>query len=41
MAGYNFFLITDRDGNINAFHKVCRHRAFPVVGSKQEGEKDG
>ena len=40
MAGYNFFLIKDRDGNINAFHNVCRHRAFPVVGSKQEGEKD-
>jgi phenylpropionate dioxygenase-like ring-hydroxylating dioxygenase large terminal subunit len=40
MAGYHFFLIKDRDGNINAFHNLCRHRGFPVVGSKQEGEAD-
>lgn len=30
-AGYPFILVRDRDGNINAFHNVCRHRAFPVV----------
>ncbi|KAJ6525003.1 Rieske domain-containing protein [Mycena capillaripes] len=40
MAGYHFFLIKDRDGNINAFHNLCRHRGFPVVGSKQEDEAD-
>jgi phenylpropionate dioxygenase-like ring-hydroxylating dioxygenase large terminal subunit len=40
MAGYHFFLIKDRDGNINAFHNLCRHRAFPLVGAKQEGEPD-
>ncbi|KAH8896206.1 iron-sulfur cluster-binding protein [Thozetella sp. PMI_491] len=31
-AGYSFFLIRDRQGNINAFHNVCRHRAYPLVG---------
>lgn len=31
IAGYLFFLIRDRQNNINAFHNVCRHRAFPVV----------
>ena len=31
IAGYPFFLIRGRDGKINAFLNVCRHRAFPVV----------
>ncbi|KAJ5202115.1 ISP domain-containing protein [Penicillium cinerascens] len=31
IAGYGFILVRDREGNINAFHNVCRHRAFPVV----------
>lgn len=31
IAGYSFFLVKDRAGNINGFHNVCRHRAFPVV----------
>ncbi|KAF5004577.1 hypothetical protein FDECE_8907 [Fusarium decemcellulare] len=30
-AGFPFFLIQDRDGNINGFHNACRHRAFPIV----------
>lgn len=30
-AGFSFFLVKDRDGNINGFHNICRHRAFPVV----------
>jgi phenylpropionate dioxygenase-like ring-hydroxylating dioxygenase large terminal subunit len=30
-GGFSFFLIRDRQGNINGFHNVCRHRAFPVV----------
>ncbi|KAM5356693.1 hypothetical protein ACJ41O_003339 [Fusarium nematophilum] len=30
-AGYDFVIVKDRQGNINAFHNVCRHRAFPVV----------
>lgn len=31
VAGYPFFVISDRQGNINAFLNVCRHRAFPIV----------
>ncbi|CAG8418772.1 unnamed protein product [Penicillium salamii] len=31
IAGYAFILVRDRDGNVNAFHNICRHRAFPVV----------
>ena len=31
MAGFQFVLCKDREGKINAFHNVCRHRAFPVV----------
>ncbi|KAM5343356.1 hypothetical protein ACJ41O_011893 [Fusarium nematophilum] len=31
VAGYPFFVIRDRQGNINAFLNVCRHRAFPIV----------
>lgn len=38
VAGYAFFLLRDREGTLRAFHNVCRHRAFPVIGSKKEGE---
>lgn len=31
VAGIPFFLVRDRDGNINGFHNVCRHRAYPIV----------
>ncbi|EED15604.1 monoxygenase, putative [Talaromyces stipitatus ATCC 10500] len=31
VANYSFFLIKDRDGSINGFHNICRHRAFPIV----------
>ncbi|KAE8358181.1 hypothetical protein BDV27DRAFT_169673 [Aspergillus caelatus] len=31
VANFSFFLIRDRDGTINGFHNICRHRAFPVV----------
>ncbi|KAJ1710899.1 iron-sulfur domain containing protein [Aspergillus flavus] len=31
IAGYPFILVRDKDGNFNAFHNVCRHRAFPVA----------
>ncbi|KAK1453373.1 Rieske domain-containing protein [Colletotrichum melonis] len=33
-ADFPFFLVQDRDGNINGFHNVCRHRAYPVVEKK-------
>lgn len=31
VANYEFILAKDRQGNINAFHNICRHRAYPVV----------
>ena len=31
IAGYEFVLCRDRRGEINGFHNVCRHRAFPVI----------
>ncbi|EED19233.1 Rieske 2Fe-2S family protein, putative [Talaromyces stipitatus ATCC 10500] len=34
-AGFSFFLVKDRQGNINGFHNVCRHRAYPIVQEKE------
>ncbi|ODA79293.1 hypothetical protein RJ55_04886 [Drechmeria coniospora] len=31
VAGFDFIVCRDHKGNINAFHNVCRHRAFPIV----------
>ena len=31
VADFKFVIAKDRTGAINAFHNVCRHRAFPVV----------
>ncbi|QDS71933.1 hypothetical protein FKW77_000705 [Venturia effusa] len=31
IAGLPIFLIKDRDGEINGFHNLCRHRAYPIV----------
>jgi phenylpropionate dioxygenase-like ring-hydroxylating dioxygenase large terminal subunit len=36
LFGWPFFLIRDKDSNINAFHNVCRHRGHPVI-NKEEG----
>jgi nitrite reductase/ring-hydroxylating ferredoxin subunit len=30
-AGFTFFLIKDRQGEIRAHHNVCRHRAYPLI----------
>jgi phenylpropionate dioxygenase-like ring-hydroxylating dioxygenase large terminal subunit len=35
IAGFDVVVAKDRQGDINAFHNICRHRAYPVV----EGEK--
>ncbi|KAL4811758.1 Rieske [2Fe-2S] iron-sulfur domain-containing protein [Aspergillus spinulosporus] len=35
IADFSFFLIRDRDGNINGFHNICRHRAYPVVQARE------
>ncbi|OJJ97497.1 hypothetical protein ASPACDRAFT_123407 [Aspergillus aculeatus ATCC 16872] len=31
VAGYPVFLILGKDGELRAFHNVCRHRAYPVT----------
>ncbi|KAH6692486.1 rieske family domain-containing protein [Plectosphaerella plurivora] len=36
-AGFPFFLIMDRDGQVNGFHNICRHRAFPIVPGSGHG----
>ncbi|WZH48542.1 Rieske 2Fe-2S iron-sulfur domain-containing protein [Fusarium acuminatum] len=30
-AGFQFFLVKNKEGKINGFHNICRHRAFPVM----------
>ncbi|KAJ5154681.1 uncharacterized protein N7500_010120 [Penicillium coprophilum] len=37
VAGFDFIITRDRQGNINAFHNVCRHRAYPVVEKEDSG----
>ncbi|CEJ93543.1 hypothetical protein VHEMI09125 [[Torrubiella] hemipterigena] len=37
-AGYSFFLIKDRNGEIRGHHNVCRHRAYPLV-ENESGKK--
>lgn len=37
VAGFQFVIVRDRAGKINAFHNICRHRAFPVV-TGEEGK---
>lgn len=39
IANYQFVLCMDREGKINGFHNVCRHRAFPVVTEEQGSAK--
>lgn len=36
IAGFDVIVVRDRRNQINAFHNVCRHRAYPFV-EKQEG----
>ncbi|KAL5364778.1 hypothetical protein BJX96DRAFT_188066 [Aspergillus floccosus] len=36
IAGFPIFLILGRDGNIRAFHNVCRHRAYTIT-KKESG----
>lgn len=31
IAGFEILLVKNRDNEINGFHNICRHRAFPVV----------
>lgn len=36
LANFEFVICRERTGKINAFHNVCRHRAFPIV-SEEKG----
>src|ERR1700742_4741272 len=31
MAGYNFVVVKNKDGEMVGFHNICRHRAFSIV----------
>ncbi|KIW91672.1 uncharacterized protein Z519_07640 [Cladophialophora bantiana CBS 173.52] len=31
MAGFNFVVVKNKEGDIVGFHNICRHRAFPIV----------
>ncbi|KAM0554746.1 hypothetical protein ACHAPJ_006818 [Fusarium lateritium] len=35
-AGFSFFLCLGKQGTLNGFHNICRHRAYPVV-TKDQG----
>lgn len=35
VTGLQFFLIKTKEGDIKAYHNVCRHRAYPVVRKEQ------
>jgi phenylpropionate dioxygenase-like ring-hydroxylating dioxygenase large terminal subunit len=37
IAGFDFIIARDRQGKINAFHNVCRHRAYPVIEKQGSG----
>lgn len=36
-AGFDIIIIRDRQGNVNAFHNACRHRAYPVIEKEGSG----
>ncbi|KAF9891331.1 hypothetical protein FE257_004186 [Aspergillus nanangensis] len=36
IAGFSIFLIQGKDGEVRAFHNVCRHRAYTVI-KKESG----
>jgi nitrite reductase/ring-hydroxylating ferredoxin subunit len=38
IAGFDIIITRDRQGTINAFHNVCRHRAYPVVEQEKQGK---
>jgi len=40
IAGYPLVVVVDRDGELRAFHNVCRHRAGPLV-DDGEGRASG
>lgn len=41
IAGFDFFLVKNNEGKIQAFHNICRHRAYPLLekSAPTEGKK--
>lgn len=39
IAGFDIVISCDRNRKINAFHNVCRHRAYPVVDQEKGNSK--
>ena len=39
VAGFQLIVAKDRQGNINGFHNICRHRAYPVVEADEGNSK--
>ncbi|KAI9367335.1 Rieske [2Fe-2S] iron-sulfur domain-containing protein [Aspergillus egyptiacus] len=41
IAGFDFILVKNKEGKIQAFHNVCRHRAYPILdkNAPSEGKK--
>ncbi|RSM07475.1 hypothetical protein CEP52_005179 [Fusarium oligoseptatum] len=37
LAGFDFIITRDRKNNINAFHNICRHRAYTVIEKEGSG----
>ncbi|KAF4454070.1 cytochrome P450 oxidoreductase [Fusarium austroafricanum] len=37
-AGFPFFLVKNNQGHINGFHNICRHRAFPIMANRLNGQ---
>ena len=31
IAGFDFFLVKNKELEIQAFHNICRHRAYPIL----------
>ncbi|KAJ5240244.1 hypothetical protein N7468_004863 [Penicillium chermesinum] len=38
-AGFSFVITKDREGKLNGFHNICRHRAFPLINEDQGNVK--
>ena len=36
IAGFDFILIKNKEHQIEAFHNVCRHRAYPILDKEDD-----
>lgn len=37
LANFDFILVKNKEGQIQAFHNVCRHRAYPLIDKDTAG----